>query len=78
MAHVFAQADDFSGAAEVGYCFVEHGLSAQVLLGTNDGDASTPGHVTDVVVIDTHSRGLPGGAAEARVAEAFSGAAADV
>ena len=76
MASVFVQADDFSGAAEVGYCFVEHGLSAQVLLGTHDGDASFAGHVTDVVVADTHSRGLPESAAEALVKEAFSGAAA--
>ncbi|MDR6415513.1 4-hydroxythreonine-4-phosphate dehydrogenase PdxA [Pseudarthrobacter sulfonivorans] len=81
MAHVFVQADDFSGAAEVGYCFLEHGLSAQVLLGTDalgthDGAASSPGHVTDVVVIDTHSRGLPEAAAEAQVTEAFSGSGA--
>ncbi|MCU1434923.1 MAG: 4-hydroxythreonine-4-phosphate dehydrogenase [Pseudarthrobacter sp.] len=85
MAHVFVQADDFSGAAEVGYCFVEHGLSASVLVGadspgTHDGGASSPGHVTDVaadvVVIDTHSRGLPEAAAEAQVTKAFSGPAA--
>ncbi|MDP9998232.1 4-hydroxythreonine-4-phosphate dehydrogenase PdxA [Pseudarthrobacter sulfonivorans] len=85
MAHVFVQADDFSGAAEVGYCFVEHGLSASVLVGadspgTHDGGASSPGHVTDVaadvVVIDTHSRGLPEAAAQAQVTEAFSGPAA--
>ncbi|MDQ0076762.1 4-hydroxythreonine-4-phosphate dehydrogenase PdxA [Arthrobacter oryzae] len=77
MASVYVQADDFSGAAEVGYCFVEHGLSAQVLLGTSnsatyDGDASSPGHVTDVVVTDTHSRGLPEAVAESLVTEAFS------
>lgn len=85
MAHVFVQADDFSGAAEVGYCFVEHGLSASVMVGTDspgthDGVASSPGHVTDaaadVVVIDTHSRGLPEAAAQAQVTEAFSGPAA--
>ncbi|MBP1137300.1 4-hydroxythreonine-4-phosphate dehydrogenase [Arthrobacter sp. PvP023] len=78
MASVYVQADDFSGAAEVGYCFVEHGLSAQVLLGsavlpgTHDGGAPSAGHVTDVVVTDTHSRGLPEAAAEALVAGAFS------
>ncbi|WP_083510547.1 4-hydroxythreonine-4-phosphate dehydrogenase PdxA [Pseudarthrobacter sulfonivorans] len=76
MAHVFVQADDFSGAAEVGYCFVEHGLSTQVLLGTPDGGASSPGNVTDVVVVDTHSRGLPEAAAEALATEAFSSSAA--
>ena len=45
-------------------------------LGTHDGVASSPGHVTDVVVIDTHSRGLPEAAAEAQVTEAFSGPSA--
>ena len=34
VASVFVQADDFSGAAEVGYCFGAHGFPAQVLLGT--------------------------------------------
>ncbi|QCP00588.1 4-hydroxythreonine-4-phosphate dehydrogenase PdxA [Arthrobacter sp. 24S4-2] len=77
MASVYVQADDFSGAAEVGYCFVQHGLSAQILLGTgnsatDDDGASPAGHVTDVVVTDAHSRGLPAAAAEALVAEAFS------
>ncbi|WP_018762021.1 4-hydroxythreonine-4-phosphate dehydrogenase PdxA [Arthrobacter sp. 135MFCol5.1] len=79
MASVFVQADDFSGAAEVGYCFVEHGLTAQVILaagasfGTHDGGPSFAGEVTDVVVADTHSRGLSGAEAEALVKEAFSG-----
>ncbi|MDQ0870136.1 4-hydroxythreonine-4-phosphate dehydrogenase [Arthrobacter sp. V1I9] len=76
MASVFVQADDFSGAAEVGCCFVQHGLSTQVLLGTHDGDASFAGSVTDVVVTDTHSRGLAESAAEALAKEAFSGPAA--
>lgn len=79
MASVFVQADDFSGAAEVGYCFVEHGLSAQVRLGTgntstaHDGGTALSGSVTEVVVADTHSRGLPEAAAEALVKDAFSG-----
>jgi 4-hydroxythreonine-4-phosphate dehydrogenase len=83
VASVYVQADDFSGAAEVGYCFVGHGLSTQVTLGTDvhwgthdDDSASFPGPVTDVVVADTHSRGLAESAAEALVTEAFSGAAA--
>ena len=82
MASVFVQADDFSGAAEVGYCFVAHGLSAQVLLGagtpsgTHDGGASFAGHVADVVVADTHSRPLGAAEAGALVREAFSGPAA--
>ncbi|MBT2248377.1 4-hydroxythreonine-4-phosphate dehydrogenase PdxA [Arthrobacter sp. BHU FT2] len=87
MASVFVQADDFSGAAEVGYCFVGHGLSARVLLttgtaltaeGTHDGGTPLTGPVagrtlTDVVVADTHSRGLSPADAEARVKDAFSG-----
>lgn len=78
MASVFVQADDFSGAAEVGSCFVQHGLSAQVLLGTHsvpgthDGGTSFREPVTDVVVADTHSRGLAESAAEALVKDAFS------
>ncbi|MFJ6376044.1 4-hydroxythreonine-4-phosphate dehydrogenase PdxA [Pseudarthrobacter oxydans] len=83
MASVFVQADDFSGAAEVGSCFVQHGLSAQVLLGTSpvpeahDGVTSFAGPGTDVVVTDTHSRGLAEPAAEALVKEAFAGPDAD-
>ncbi|NUT73303.1 4-hydroxythreonine-4-phosphate dehydrogenase PdxA [Pseudarthrobacter sp. C4D7] len=82
MASVFVQADDFSGAAEVGCCFVGHGLSAQVSLGTGsfpgtyDGGASPGAQVTDVVVIDTHSRGLSATDAEALVKDAFSAPAA--
>lgn len=76
MASVFVQADDFSGAAEVGYCFVQHGLSTQLTLGTHDSDASFRGLVTDVVVADTHSRGLAESAAEALVKKAFSGGVA--
>lgn len=78
MASVFVQADDFSGAAEVGSCFVQHGLSARVLLGTStvpgthDGGTSFREPVTDVVVADTHSRGLNESAAEALVKDAFS------
>jgi 4-hydroxythreonine-4-phosphate dehydrogenase len=71
VAFVFVQADDFSGAAEVGYCFEQRGLSAEVLLGT-DADGSFRERITDVVVADTHSRGLPESAAEALVVEAFS------
>ncbi|MEV8082227.1 4-hydroxythreonine-4-phosphate dehydrogenase PdxA [Pseudarthrobacter oxydans] len=83
MASVFVQADDFSGAAEVGSCFVQHGLSAQVLLGTStvpeahDAGTSFAEPAADVVVTDTHSRGLAEPAAEALVKEAFTGPDAD-
>ena len=79
MASVFVQADDFSGAAEVGYCFVEHGLSAQVLLGAgtalgrHDAETSLAERGSDVLVTDTHSRGLSAAAAKALVTDAFSG-----
>ncbi|MFE5836582.1 four-carbon acid sugar kinase family protein [Arthrobacter sp. NPDC056493] len=81
MGSVFVQADDFSGAAEVGYCFVEHHLSAQVLLGTgtsrmHDGADTVEGPSTDVIVTDTHSRGLSEAAAEGLVKGAFSGPSA--
>ncbi|SDW91708.1 4-hydroxythreonine-4-phosphate dehydrogenase [Arthrobacter sp. cf158] len=76
MASVYVQADDFSGAAEVGYCFVQHGFSAQVLLGTYDGGSSCAVPATDVVVTDTHSRALPGPTAEALTRDAFSSPAA--
>lgn len=82
MASVFVQADDFSGAAEVGYCFMEHGFPAQVLLGTptalgtDDAGASFTPSAANVVVTDTHSRGVSPAEAEARVLEAFSGPAA--
>lgn len=78
VASVFVQADDFSGAAEVGSCFVEHGLSAQLLLGAgtllaphDDGTSLVPAP-TDVVVADTHSRGLSAAEAGVRVLDAFS------
>src|SRR5919205_902568 len=79
---VYVQADDFSGAAEVGYCFVERGLSAQVLLGTGvllgtrEGGTTLSESVPNVVVTDTHSRGLAETAAEALVRETFSSPAA--
>jgi 4-hydroxythreonine-4-phosphate dehydrogenase len=76
VASVFVQADDFSGAAEVGFCFVQQGFSAQVSLGTHDGDASFADLLTDVVVVDTHSRAVPGSTAEALVRDAFSHPAA--
>jgi 4-hydroxythreonine-4-phosphate dehydrogenase len=81
VASVFVQADDFSGAAEVGYCFVHHGLTAQVLLTpgpahtgqTHDDGTSFAGIVADAMVADTHSRGLSAADAEAVVKDAFSG-----
>lgn len=79
MASVYVQADDFSGAAEVGYCFAGHGFPAQVLLGTraasgtDDAGTSFAPSAASVVVTDTHSRGLAESAAATLVTAAFSG-----
>ncbi|MFF2840668.1 four-carbon acid sugar kinase family protein [Paenarthrobacter sp. NPDC057981] len=72
MATVYVQADDFSGAAEVGSCFAEHGFSAQVLLGVPDVGRTSSRPAPQVIVADTHSRRLPAAAAEALVKNAFS------
>ncbi|WP_104173851.1 4-hydroxythreonine-4-phosphate dehydrogenase PdxA [Arthrobacter sp. Y81] len=90
MTAVLIQADDFSGAAEVGQCFARQGLATRVLLGSGTpaqagatppaiAPAQLPGQAAQpaaVVVVDTHSRNLSGGAAAAAVAEVFGGTAA--
>jgi 4-hydroxythreonine-4-phosphate dehydrogenase len=68
MATVLIQADDFSGAAEVGECFARQGFDTRILL--------APSSVTsDVVVVDTHSRSSAPEAAAAAVARVFAGPA---
>ncbi|ACL39094.1 4-hydroxythreonine-4-phosphate dehydrogenase [Pseudarthrobacter chlorophenolicus A6] len=82
MASVFVQADDFSGAAEVGSCFVQHGLRTRLTLGaqspgtTYDAGASFAESPAGALVTDTHSRGLDPAAAAVLVKDAFSSAAA--
>ncbi len=91
MTAVLIQADDFSGAAEVGQCFARQGLATRVLLGSGTQGqtarpatpAIAPAHLpgqaappADVVVVDTHSRNLSGEAAAAAVAGVFGGSAA--
>ncbi|MFP3462731.1 4-hydroxythreonine-4-phosphate dehydrogenase PdxA [Arthrobacter globiformis] len=74
MTAVLIQADDFSGAAEVGQCFAAQGLDTRLLL---SADANTEG-APDVVVVDTHSRAVaPESAAAASAAVFDSAAAAD-
>jgi 4-hydroxythreonine-4-phosphate dehydrogenase len=74
---VFIQADDFSGAAEVGQCFARQGLRTRILLSGPDTVpagtvfAGTAPEPADVVVVDTHSRSLSGESAAAAVARAF-------
>jgi 4-hydroxythreonine-4-phosphate dehydrogenase len=74
MAKVLVQADDFSGAAEVGQQFTAHGFSARILLTTaaaHLGDLSSGG--SEVLVVDTHTRSAAPGAARAAVTAAVAG-----
>src|SRR6476469_9564626 len=75
MATVLIQADDFSGAAEVGECFARQELSTRHLL--------DPAHLgpllsgaPEVIVVDTHSRSSSAEEAAAAVARVFEGLAA--
>jgi 4-hydroxythreonine-4-phosphate dehydrogenase len=81
---VLIQADDFSGAAEVGQCFATQGLGTRLLLagaearGTTDSDTADAGvadnDAPDVLVVDTHTRAVSPEAAEAAVSGVFGGA----
>jgi 4-hydroxythreonine-4-phosphate dehydrogenase len=64
MATVLIQADDFSGAAEVGECFARQGFDTRILLGPSSA-------TSDVVVVDTHSRSAFAEVAAAAVARVF-------
>lgn len=78
MTTAIVQADDFSGAAEVAHQFSDCGLATRILLTTTRPSASTPvAGDCDVVVFDTHSRGMSPEAAAATVRDAVSHAAAD-
>lgn len=74
MATILVQADDFSGAAEVGQCFSGYGLPARILLGRAAGQPAggQAGGGADVEVVDTHSRNLPAAAAAAAARAVFS------
>ncbi|MGT2462570.1 4-hydroxythreonine-4-phosphate dehydrogenase PdxA [Sinomonas atrocyanea] len=75
MAKVLVQADDFSGAAEVGQQFTAHGFTARILLttaATRLRDLSSGG--SEVVVVDTHTRSAAPRAAHAAVTAAVAGA----
>jgi 4-hydroxythreonine-4-phosphate dehydrogenase len=75
VAAVLIQADDFSGAAEVGQCFASQGLDTRLLLSAPEAEAVTGG--AGVVVVDTHSRAMAPEAASAASAAVFGGPAAD-
>ncbi|MET1156136.1 4-hydroxythreonine-4-phosphate dehydrogenase PdxA [Arthrobacter sp.] len=66
MATVLVQADDFSGAAEVGECFARQGFDTRIQL-----EASSA--TSDVIVVDTHSRASSAEGAAAAVARVFVG-----
>ncbi|SDL76168.1 4-hydroxythreonine-4-phosphate dehydrogenase PdxA [Arthrobacter sp. ok362] len=68
MAVVLIQADDFSGAAEVAQCFAQYGFSTQILL----EPSSQGSEVTEVAVVDTHSRSSSPADAAAAVARTFA------
>ncbi|MBT2552137.1 4-hydroxythreonine-4-phosphate dehydrogenase PdxA [Arthrobacter sp. ISL-5] len=78
MTAVLIQADDFSGAAEVGQCFATQGLGTRLLLaGTEAGiEAGGANDASDVLVVDTHTRAVAPEAAEAAVSGVFGGASA--
>ncbi|MFQ6155696.1 4-hydroxythreonine-4-phosphate dehydrogenase PdxA [Micrococcus luteus] len=73
MAKVLVQADDFSGAAEVGQQFTAHGFTARIALttaGTHLGDPSSG--TAEVVILDTHTRSASPTAARAAVRTALT------
>lgn len=78
MAAVLIQADDFSGAAEVAQCFARYGFATRILMEPSFAAAEIRGvaevsDVSDVVVVDTHSRSSSPEDAAAAVGRAFAG-----
>jgi 4-hydroxythreonine-4-phosphate dehydrogenase len=84
MAAVLIQADDFSGAAEVGQCFARLGLSTRVRLDpvlldhsiSTAGPGIFPGSASgapEVMVVDTHSRATSAAEAADAVVRVFAG-----
>lgn len=65
MATVLIQADDFSGAAEVGECFARQGFDTRILLEPSSA-------TSDVIVVDTHSRSSSAEEAATAVARVFA------
>lgn len=65
MATVLIQADDFSGAAEVGECFARQGFDTRILLEPSSA-------TSDVIVVDTHSRSSSAEEAASAVARVFA------
>ncbi|MDP9884281.1 4-hydroxythreonine-4-phosphate dehydrogenase [Sinomonas atrocyanea] len=73
MAKVLVQADDFSGAAEVGQQFTAHGFTARIALTTAGTHLRDPSSGTaEVVILDTHTRSASPTAARAAVRTALT------
>lgn len=82
MTAVLIQADDFSGAAEVGQCFASHGLDTRLLLSATEAGADLEAAAAAdgnpaVLVFDTHTRSMAPEAAAARCSTVFGGSAAE-
>ena len=90
MTAVLIQADDFSGAAEVGHCFAAQGLDTRLLLSAPAADSAAAGTAAagagtgadagsrpDVLVVDTHSRAVAPESAAAAAAAVFGSPAAN-
>ncbi|MFE4836277.1 4-hydroxythreonine-4-phosphate dehydrogenase PdxA [Arthrobacter sp. NPDC056691] len=81
MTAVLIQADDFSGAAEVGQCFAAQGLDTRLLLSA--AEAGTVAERTDaasrpeILVVDTHSRAVAPESAATVSAAVFGSTTAD-
>ncbi len=71
MIKILVQADDFSGAAEVAQQFAAHGLAARITLAPITDLHGSSNKGAQVLVIDTHSRGMSATAAEAAVKAAL-------
>ncbi|GAB3273807.1 hypothetical protein GCM10027449_11560 [Sinomonas notoginsengisoli] len=72
MATVLVQADDFSGAAEVGQQFAAQGFAVRIALRASVQSRNPTAEGPDVLVVDTHSRGTSAPEAAAAVKAVFS------
>ncbi|HKU35810.1 MAG TPA: four-carbon acid sugar kinase family protein, partial [Paenarthrobacter sp.] len=66
------QADDFSGAAEVGQAFAAQGFTTDIVLGGPSKAARGSMNSPDVLVLDTHTRGEAPTDATTIVTQAFA------
>lgn len=74
MVRILVQADDFSGAAEVGQQFTAEGFGVQIALAQTGSRRCRAADGTEVVVLDTHSRSVSPDAAANGVKAALGSA----